>query len=75
MSRRFEHQNYTYLYGVYIIYDIFSESDGKSLDDVIVSIDDNFDLAPSQLILSTVEQELIGKIGRESVLLRSIQSY
>jgi chromosome partitioning protein len=56
------------------IYDVFSESNGKSLDDVIVSIDDNFDLAPSQLILSTVEQLLVGKIGRESLLLRSIQS-
>jgi len=56
------------------IYDIFSESNRKSLDDVIVSIDDNFDLAPSQLILSAVEQELAGKVGRESVLLGSIQS-
>ena len=56
------------------IYDVFSDSDGRSLDDVIVRIDDNFDLAPSQLILSAVEQELAGKTGRESVLLRSIHS-
>lgn len=54
------------------IYDIFSESNRKSLDDVILCIDENFDLAPSQLILSAVEQELAGKAGRESVLLRSI---
>jgi len=55
------------------IYDIFSESNRKSLDDVIVIIDQNFDLAPSQLVLSAVEQELAGKVGRESVLTRSIQ--
>ena len=55
------------------VYDVFSASHRRSLEDVIVSIDDNFDLAPSQLILSAVEQELAGKVGRESVLLRSIQ--
>jgi len=55
------------------IYDVFSASHRRSLEDVIVSIDDNFDLVPSQLILSAVEQELAGKVGRESVLLRSIQ--
>ena len=55
------------------IYDIFSESHRRSLDDVIVEVDQNFDLAPSQLILSAVEQELAGKAGRESVLVRSIQ--
>ena len=56
------------------IYDIFSESNRRSLDDVIVEVDQNFDLAPSQLILSAVEQELAGKSGRESVLVRSIQN-
>ena len=56
------------------IYDVFSESNRRSLDDVIVEIDQNFDLAPSQLILSAVEQELSGKAGRESVLARSIQN-
>jgi len=55
------------------VYDVFSASHRRSLEDVIVSIDDNFDLAPYQLILSAVEQELAGKVGRESVLLRSIQ--
>ena len=55
------------------IYDVFSESKRISLDNVIVNIDENFDLAPSQLILSAVEQELAGKVGRESVLLRRIQ--
>jgi len=33
-------------------YDIFSGSNRRSLDDVIMEIDQNFDLAPSQLILS-----------------------
>jgi chromosome partitioning protein len=56
------------------IYDVFSGSNRISLDDVIVSIDQNFVLAPSQLIVSAVEQELAGKVGRESVLVRSIQS-
>ena len=55
------------------IYDIFSESNRRALEDVIIGIDQHFDLAPSQLILSAVEQELTGKAGRESVLLRSIQ--
>ena len=55
------------------MYDIFSEANKKNLDDIIVNIDDNFDLAPAQWILSAVEQELAGKMGRESVLLRSIQ--
>lgn len=54
------------------VYDIFAESNRRGLDDVIVGIDQNFDLAPSQLILSAVEQELAGKAGRESMLLRSI---
>lgn len=56
------------------IYDVFSESNRKSLDDVIIEIDQNFDLAPSQLILSAVEQELAGTAGRESVLARSFQN-
>ncbi len=55
------------------IYDVFSESNRRSLEDVIVNSDQNFDIAPSQLILSAVEQELAGKAGRESILARSIQ--
>ena len=56
------------------IYDVFSEKNGRSLDDVIVEIDQNFDLVPSQMILSAVEQELSGTAGRESVLARSFQN-
>ncbi len=56
------------------IYDVFSESNRRSLDDVIIEIEQNFYLAPSQLILSAVEQELSGKAGRESVLAGNIQN-
>ena len=55
------------------IYDIFSDAVGKSIDTAAVKIEDNLDLVPSQLILSAVEQELSGKVGRENVLLKSIQ--
>lgn len=56
------------------IYDVFAGSNRRTLDDVILSVDQNFDIVPSQLVLSAVEQELAGKVGRESVLLRSIQN-
>jgi len=52
------------------VYDIFSQS--HELEDVIIPIDQYLHLVPSQLILSAVEQELAGKEGRESVLLRTI---
>jgi chromosome partitioning protein len=52
------------------IYDIFSQS--LDLEDVIITIDQYLHLVPSQLILSAVEQELAGKEGRESVLIRTI---
>lgn len=52
------------------VYDTFSQS--RSLKEVLIPIDRCLDLVPSQLILSAVEQELAGKEGRESVLLRSV---
>jgi chromosome partitioning protein len=57
------------------IYDIFVEG-GPALDEVIVPIGNGLDIAPSQLILSAVEQQLAGSAGRESVLhgvLRNMQ--
>jgi chromosome partitioning protein len=39
-----------------------------------VSIKDNFDIAPSSVILSEVEQELSGMEGREDGLLKAIQA-
>ncbi len=56
------------------IYDVFSKSNRRSLDDVIIEIEQNLYLAPSQLILSAVEQELSGTAGRESVLERRFQN-
>ena len=58
------------------VYDIFAESDARGLDDVIVTVGDHLDLAPSQLILSAAEQQLAGRMGRESVVrdaLRNLQ--
>jgi chromosome partitioning protein len=55
------------------IYDVFTPSKRKYIEDVIITLEENFDLIPSQLILSAVEQELAGKVGRESILARSIQ--
>ena len=52
------------------IYDIFSQS--HPLEEVIIPFDDYLYLAPSQLILSAVEQELAGREGRESILFRAI---
>ena len=55
------------------IYDIFIE-DGRTLDEVIVPIGNGLDIAPSQLILSAVEQQLAGSAGRESVLLGALRN-
>ena len=50
------------------VYDLFAEADARSLDEVILTVNDHFDLAPSQLILSAAEQQLAGRMGRESVV-------
>jgi chromosome partitioning protein len=57
------------------IYDVITPKDYKFLriEDILVPIKDNFDLAPSSLILSAVEQELSGLEGRENRLFRAIQ--
>jgi chromosome partitioning protein len=58
------------------IYDVITPKDYKflRLEDILVPIKDNFDLAPSNLILSAVEQELSGLEGRENRLFRAIQT-
>jgi chromosome partitioning protein len=38
------------------------------LEEIIQTVTPNFDIAPSSMILSTLEQELAGEIGRESRL-------
>ncbi len=52
------------------IYDCLSKiSKNKcALKDIIVKISDNFDLAPSNIMLSTIDQEFADEIGRESRL-------
>ena len=56
------------------IYDVITpKQDGNlSLDDILIPIKDNFDLAPSNIILSVVEQELAGLKGREDRLYNAI---
>ncbi len=52
------------------IYNVLSKITHKKcqLEDTIQNLGENFDIAPSSLILSTLEQELSGEIGRESRL-------
>jgi chromosome partitioning protein len=52
------------------IYNVLSKlTHQKSrLKDIIHMVDGGFDIAPSSIILSTLEQELAGEIGRESRL-------
>jgi len=52
------------------IYNVLSKITHKkcNLEEIIQNLGENFDIAPSNLILSTLEQELSGEIGRESRL-------
>ncbi len=52
------------------IYNVLSKLTNKkaALEEIIQNVGKNFDLAPSSIILSTLEQELAGEIGRESRL-------
>ncbi|MCM8795966.1 MAG: AAA family ATPase [Candidatus Omnitrophica bacterium] len=52
------------------IYNVLSKITNQkaSLEEIIKNADCNFDLAPSGIVLSTLEQELAGEIGRESRL-------
>ncbi|NLD37669.1 MAG: ParA family protein [Desulfatiglans sp.] len=52
------------------IYDVITPSQGGEvlLDEILIPIKDNFDLAPSNITLSLVEQELAGLKGREDRL-------
>ncbi len=44
------------------------------LDDIMLPVKERFDLAPSSVILSAVEQELSGVEGRENRLLHALQA-
>ncbi|MFH1508524.1 MAG: AAA family ATPase [Candidatus Omnitrophota bacterium] len=52
------------------IYNVLSKLTSKSaaLPEIIQKVDGNFDIAPSSIILSTLEQEMAYEIGRESRL-------
>ncbi|MCX5700166.1 MAG: AAA family ATPase [Candidatus Omnitrophica bacterium] len=45
------------------------------LDDIIQNISPDFDIAPSSIILSTLEQELAGEIGREARLRDTLNNF
>ena len=48
-------------------------TDNKSrLDEIIISISNNLDLAPANIMLSAIEQELSGKPEREAKLMQAI---
>jgi chromosome partitioning protein len=58
------------------IYHVMTLQDNgaKGIEDIIVPIKDNFDLAPSSIILCALEQELAGMEGREDRLHQAIQA-
>jgi len=57
------------------IYDVVTPNNNGFLGirDILLPVKDNFDLAPSSLILSAFEQELSGLEGRENRLFQAIQ--
>ncbi|MDD5166864.1 MAG: AAA family ATPase [Candidatus Omnitrophica bacterium] len=59
------------------IYNVLSKLTPKKakLQDIIQSVSENFDIAPSSIILSTLEQELAGEIGRESRLCETLSNF
>ena len=59
------------------IYNVLSKISNKKakLDEIIQNLGENFDIAPSSLVLSTLEQELSGEIGRESRLSDTLKSF
>jgi len=59
------------------VYDVLSKLTNKKakLDEIIQNIGENFDIAPSSIVLSTLEQELAGEIGRESRLRDILDSF
>ena len=59
------------------IYNVLSKITPHKLDlsSIIQKVNENFDLAPSSIILSTLEQELAGEIGRESRLWEVLNNF
>jgi len=59
------------------IYNVLSRLTNKKagIRDIIKNIGENFDIAPSNIVLSTLEQELAGEIGRESRLSDTLHNF
>ncbi|MDD4940167.1 MAG: AAA family ATPase [Candidatus Omnitrophica bacterium] len=59
------------------IYNVLSKLTNKKakLSQIITNVSDNFDIAPSGMVLSTLEQELAGEIGRESRLWDTLNGF
>ncbi|MFA5150178.1 MAG: AAA family ATPase [Candidatus Omnitrophota bacterium] len=59
------------------IYNVLSKTTHQKakLDGIIQNISPDFDIAPSGIILSTLEQELAGEIGRESRLREVLNNF
>jgi len=59
------------------IYNVLSKLTNKKarLEDIIKNVSENFDIAPSGMILSTLEQELAGEIGREARLVDTLHNF
>jgi len=59
------------------IYNVLSKLTHKkaNIEDIICPVAQNFDLAPSSIILGTLEQELSGEIGRESRLWDTLNAF
>ncbi|MDD2680127.1 MAG: AAA family ATPase [Candidatus Omnitrophica bacterium] len=59
------------------IYNVLSKTTHQKakLEEIIQNISPDFDIAPSSIILSTLEQELAGEIGRESRLWEALSSF
>lgn len=59
------------------VYNVLSKltKDKAQLKDILLKVGENFDIAPSGIVLSTLEQELAGEIGRESRLWDILQEF
>jgi len=59
------------------IYNVLSKLTHQKakLQDIIQNIGPDFDIAPSSIVLSTLEQELSGEIGRESRLMETLNNF
>jgi len=59
------------------MYDVMNPGEDRpvGIEDILIPIRENFDLAPSNVRLAAVEQELSGVDGRESRLLHAIDAF